>query len=113
MIDWKPKLTTRPATASRGEFILLAQRKAQTAQDYEREQQCNDHTEQDSEFFGATEKMKSVWLSGRIRFAEPSPGPLPSQPPPMVALQRRICLKRVALTGQELVDAGATCGNTV
>ena len=28
-----------------------------------------------------TAKMKSVWLSGRMRFTVPSPGPLPSQPP--------------------------------
>ncbi len=29
----------------------------------------------------ATAKMKSVWLSGMMRFTVPSPGPLPNQPP--------------------------------
>ncbi len=29
----------------------------------------------------ATAKMKSAWLSGRMRFTVPSPGPCPSQPP--------------------------------
>ena len=29
----------------------------------------------------ATANTKSAWLSGRIRFTVPSPGPRPSQPP--------------------------------
>ena len=29
----------------------------------------------------ATANTKSVWLSGRLRFAIPSPGPSPNQPP--------------------------------
>ena len=29
----------------------------------------------------ATAKMKSAWLSGRMRLTVPSPGPRPSQPP--------------------------------
>src|SRR2546423_13513754 len=29
----------------------------------------------------ATANTKSVWLSGRLRFAIPSPGPRPNQPP--------------------------------
>ena len=31
----------------------------------------------------ATAKTKSAWLSGRMRFTVPSPGPRPNQPPRM------------------------------
>ena len=53
----------------------------------------------------ATEKMKSVWLSGMMRLTMPSPGPTPNQPPLHDRLAGRVDLERVALAGQEPVDA--------
>ena len=53
----------------------------------------------------ATEKTKSAWLSGMMRLTMPSPGPTPNQPPLMIASRRHVDLERIALAGQEAVDA--------
>ena len=53
----------------------------------------------------ATEKTKSAWLSGMTRLTVPSPGPTPNQPPWMMRLAAHVDLERVALAGQEAVDA--------
>jgi hypothetical protein len=54
----------------------------------------------------ATAKMKSAWLSGRMRFTVPSPGPLPSQPPRTKDFNRRVDLEGIARSRiDEAVDA--------
>ncbi len=53
-----------------------------------------------------TAKMKSVWLSGRMRFTVPSPGPLPEPAALHEALDGGVDLEGVAgLRVEEAVDA--------
>ena len=53
----------------------------------------------------ATAKTKSAWLSGMTRLTVPSPGPTPNQPPWTSASRAHVDLERIALAGQEAVDA--------
>ena len=53
----------------------------------------------------ATAKTKSVWLSGMMRLTVPSPGPDAEPAAVHDRLAAHVDLERVALAGQEAVDA--------
>ena len=60
----------------------------------------------------ATANTKSAWLSGRMRFTVPSPGPRPNQPPRRNEFNRGVDLERVARRRiEEALDAARDVRN--
>ena len=67
----------QPGRREPAERILVAPRQHQAAQHHEAKTQTSARQTIMPNSSPVTAKMKSVWLSGRMRFTVPSPGPLP------------------------------------
>ena len=81
--DWVANNIVKPAAAKRvnGSLLCMARSSARMTMKANSATSARHNATPNSS--AATEKTKSVWLSGSRRLTVPSPGPRPNQPPRM------------------------------
>ncbi len=107
MIDWKPNTTYQPRHRVAGEVVMLLQRACQSAQHDEGEQLHDQADTGDGRIpRRPPRKTKSAWLSGMsASMIDPHPVRHPSHLPLIKASRPMLDLERIALAGEEAVDA--------